>query len=518
MCAKQSITSKAVILAWLLFLCLFTGSNAFAYDYQVTEIQPLPGYTASRAMGINNLGEVVGRFYNLNPSTGEAINRKAFVWDPTNGAYLLPTLSGECSAWGINDNGFAVGYSYNASAKQRAVLWDLHVNTIDDIGALRNPTTLVYGESSTAYGINNLDQVVGSADIPNNTNTFTPFHAFLDDTSGISDLGTLNTTMPEWQYGYSIAYCINNNGQVVGIAQDTPWAGFIYDDTDGMRMLPKDPAHGDKEWYAVVINDSGLIGGHVIAGTNQSLPYYWPNESTPPVKITMPAGFPYGEIYGINASGQMVGIMWSSDQAGATEHAFIFDTQKGVRDLNNLIDPASGWVLRFARDINDRGKIVGYGELNGNKRGFVLTIQSAKNWLACAFNSAGIWEWDSGVWSRITRSNPQSMAASSSILYADFGADGIYKYESGIWSRITPSNPESMVASGSMLYADFGADGIYKYESGVWSRITPSNPQSLAASGSILYADFGADGIYKYESGVWSQITTSNPAIMAAGY
>jgi len=98
--------------------------------------------------------------------------------------------------------------------------------------------------------------------------------------------------MPEYEYGYSIAYDVNNNGQVVGIAQDSPWAAYIYDDTNGMRHLPKDPAYADGEWYAVVINDSGLIGGHVIAGTNQSLPYFWPNESSTPVKITMPAGFP----------------------------------------------------------------------------------------------------------------------------------------------------------------------------------------------------------------------------------
>ena len=57
------------------------------------------------------------------------------------------------------------------------------------------------------------------------------------------------------------------------------------------------------------INDAGFIGGHVIVATNQSLPYYWPNRSSVPVPITMPIDFPYGEIYGINASGQMVGIM-----------------------------------------------------------------------------------------------------------------------------------------------------------------------------------------------------------------
>jgi uncharacterized membrane protein len=373
--SHKTITSKAVVLAGIFFLCLFTVSNAFAYDYQITEIQPPAGYTASRAMGINNLGQVVGRFYNIDTATGDAVDRHAFVWDKNDGASLLSTLAGETSAWAINDNGFVAGYSYNGAGKQRAALWDLESGTVDDLGAFRNSSTGVYGESSTAYGINNLDQVVGSADIPNNANDFTPFHAFFDDVNGMVDLGTFTTNQPDWQNGYSIAYYINNQSEVVGIAHDDSWAflPFIYDETNGMQALQRDNAYLAGEWYAVVINDSGLIGGHVIAATNQSLPYYWPNKSSAPVKITMPESFPYGEIYGINASGQMVGIMWSSDQEGATEHAFIFDVRRGIRDLNDLIDPAAGWVLTFARDINDRGLVVGYGEMNSQKRGYVFS-------------------------------------------------------------------------------------------------------------------------------------------------
>jgi len=150
-----------------------------------------------------------------------------------------------------------------------------------------------------------------------------------------------------------------------------------------MQALQTDPAYppgGVIEWYAVAINESGLIGGHAIVATNQSLPYYWAGASVAPVRITMPAGFPYGEIYGTNASGQMVGIMWDSDGSDAVEHAFLFDTEHGARDLNDLIHPQSGLTLSFARDINDAGQIVGSGELNGQKRGFVLNpSQSGQN-------------------------------------------------------------------------------------------------------------------------------------------
>jgi uncharacterized membrane protein len=515
--SNQTITSKAVILAGLFFLCLFTASNAFAYDYQVTEIQPPAGYTASRAMGINNLGEVVGRFYNIDPATGEAVNRKAFVWDRTNGASLLVTLAGEASAWAINDNGFVAGYSYNAAGKQRAALWDLQEGTVDDIGALRNTSTGVNGESSTAYGINNLDQVVGNADIPNDTNTFTPFHAFLDDTSGIGDLGTLNTTMPEYEYGYSIAYDVNNNGQVVGIAQDSPWGAFIYDDTNGMRHLQKDPAYADDEWYAVVINDSGLIGGHVIAAENQSLPFYWPNESSAPVRITMPAGFPYGEIYGINASGQMVGIMWSSDQAGATEHAFLFDQRHGVKDLNDLIASESGWVLGFARDINDNGKVVGYGLLNGEKRGFVLDPAEC---LGVSFGPIGLYYYSSGAWVKLNANSPDSMVGESSILYASFSGHGLYRFD-GIgwkWKRLNAKEAVKMCLVGADLYVDFGSGvGLYKYDGSKWSRINSGQPEMLLGVGSDLYADFGAGvGLYKYDGSAWKKMNPNDTTKMVA--
>jgi probable HAF family extracellular repeat protein len=208
----------------------------------------------------------------------------------------------------------------------------MSTDEISDLGTLRNPTTGASGPSSTAYGIDNLGRVVGYADIPNDSGDFTPFHAFLyDSQNGIRDLGTLTTAWPQWANGYSIAYTVKTNGEVVGTAVDDSWTylPFIYDATNGMQALTRDPSYPNGEWYAVAINDSGLIGGHVIAALNQSIPYYWPNRSAAPVRLSMPAGFPYGEIYGINSAGVMVGIMWDSDQDGATEHGFVFDVQNG---------------------------------------------------------------------------------------------------------------------------------------------------------------------------------------------
>ena len=354
-----------------------SSQNGSTYEYEVRGIEPLAGYQRSKIFGINNSGMVAGRFYNYDAETDEEVDRQAFIWTKAEGAKALPSLAGESGAWGINDTGLVSGYSYNQEEYKRAVRWDTNDETIVDIGVL-TPSQGTGGNESDGYDLNNLGQVVGLADILDyyGDGSFVIFHAFLyDDATGIQDLGTFTTASPEYQNGYSIAYDINSHGQVVGIANDSSWAflPFIYDETNGMEALTRGSNYLTGEWYAVAINDSGLIGGHVIAATNQSLPFYWQNSSADPIQVTMPSGFPYGEIYGINESGQMVGIMWDSDQDDALEHAFIFDTENGVRDLNDLIDPQSGWILTFARDINNSGQVVGYGEVNGEHRGFILT-------------------------------------------------------------------------------------------------------------------------------------------------
>ena len=47
---------------------------------------------------------------------------------------------------------------------------------------------------------------------------------------------------------------------------------------------------------------------------------------------------------------------------GNSYAAFLYDHSNGtVANLNDLIDPASGWRLIEAEAINDSGQIVGYG-------------------------------------------------------------------------------------------------------------------------------------------------------------
>ena len=73
----------------------------------------------------------------------------------------------------------------------------------------------------------------------------------------------------------------------------------------------------------------------------------------------------------INNKGQVVG---EGNISSGYDHAFIFTGSGPIEDLNNLIDPASGWTLEDAYGINDLGQIVGGGYNSlGQGHAFLLT-------------------------------------------------------------------------------------------------------------------------------------------------
>ena len=335
----------------------------------ISEIPPIAGLTSTRAYGINNHGVVCGKSFTTDNDD------IAMLWSSSRGTTQLPSLSpgSETSAWGINDAGLISGFSKTAAGDKHGVQWDSDLAIID-IGTLINQKTGVSAKESESYGISSTGSITGLAGIPNDSGNATPFHAIVFDGSTLTDLGTLNTTSPEHQYGYSIAYNMNSAGKTIGIAHDNAWnfRPIIHDSATGISELAIDQNFSGGEWYATTINDSGMIGGHVIRSNGTTSPYFWQHRDSTPQQIPMLQAYPNGEIYSMNDRGQMVGIMWGEGDE-STEHAFIFDTAFGVRDLNDFLPPNSGWVLSYARDINQNGQIVGSGKYNGAERGFLLS-------------------------------------------------------------------------------------------------------------------------------------------------
>ena len=239
--------------------------------------------------------------------------------------YDLSTLNGANSyGYGINDNGHTVGES-NLDAQHgghlHAFWWPL--SHIIDIGTLGGPT-------SVGYAINITCQIIGQADTasgPNHAFLWTPTNPCNGSTGQMADLGTLGGSK-------SSAQGLNTSGQVVGIASlaSGQQHAFLWD--------PNTP-NGSTGQMA----DLGTLGGQNSLAED------------------------------INTTGQVVGAALDAHQVA---HAFLWPSINGLLiDLNGYLPANSGWVLAYARAINDSGQIVGAGTMNGHYHAFLLTPHQA---------------------------------------------------------------------------------------------------------------------------------------------
>ena len=195
---------------------------------------------------------------------------------------------------------------------------------------------------SEAYDINDSSQVVGVSNISDNT-----YRAFLwEEGEGMLNLGTLPGG------DFSSAYGINNNGQVIGFATEAGnnERAFLWEAGTGMQSLGVLP--GANASYASDINDSGVVVGN--SGRYEGA-FLWDKDEG--IQSLGTLGGTWSTAYGINNSGQVVG---TSEKSNGPVVAYLWED--GVmQDLNDLIDPASGWDLIDAYAINDAGQILGYG-------------------------------------------------------------------------------------------------------------------------------------------------------------
>jgi probable HAF family extracellular repeat protein len=377
-------------------------------EYEVTDLGTISTY-GSKAYCINDSGLVVGRV------SDDFTTVNGVAWSAGAGIQQLSSLGGQTKAWGINYSGEIAGQSNN-----HAVLWSNASASPTDLG-----TPGLGGTTSFAYGISNAGQVVGWAD----RETYqdyqdTIYHAFVYSNGTMYDLGTLATDRGYYLGGYSLAYGANSSGHVVGTASTTGWYyhAFKWDSTNHMIDLGTNPNHADHEGYAVAINESGSViaGCSKVTGTPESYPMLWLDGSTTPVLVSTLAGFPYAEFYSVNGSEQVVGLMWNVSDT--TQHAFIYETGKGIQDLNDMLPASSGWELTFAKSINEYGQIVGGGKHGGEDRAFLLTpkiyfissVMSGSGPLYVCFTNTSTttptsWLWDFGDGTASTEKNPCHM-------------------------------------------------------------------------------------------------------------
>lgn len=229
----------------------------------------------------------------------------------------------ERGAFALNDAGQVVG------GDTRAFLWSDGEKT--DLGALpeEGPEDFAF---SVAYGINNCGQVVG------NSGSFGPiFMSGLQFSRGILYENGRLRQLTQQNASFK-PYAINDRGQVVGL---NAYRGFLYENG---RLLPLGTlSHvpvGNRSTARAVSNAGQVVGWSTVnAGTS---------------------GPPYGAIdHPVKRQGKWVA---ETVQRVPTRtfftHACLWRVSgKAIRsrDLGTL----RGWANSYAYGINDRGKIIG---------------------------------------------------------------------------------------------------------------------------------------------------------------
>ena len=227
---------------------------------------PTLGGNNGQASAINNRGEVVGYAENgpVDPTcpAGTTNNRITLpaLWE-RGSAEALPLVSNDVDgvAWGINDQGQAVGYSGSCTAAIHAVMWkDKTAFVLQDLGATG---------SNFGYAINSRGQIAGQVGSADGTTFYAAVWQNGAD-GAVTNIGVLPGDFAAFATG------INSRGQVVGNNFDSSfnWShGFIWQDgvmTDLNTLIP-----ADSNLFIISasnINELGQISG---MGTVQAGPH-----------------------------------------------------------------------------------------------------------------------------------------------------------------------------------------------------------------------------------------------------
>src|ERR1700722_889764 len=367
-------------------------------QYSVTDLGTLGGPgTNSNPLGINAFGWAAG-------SSNLVLNgpQRAFLWYGGGRMFDLGTLGGQkcttcnSAANGLNEFGeTAVGSeTSNTDPKGEDFCgYGTHhqcLGAIGRIGALTALPLLPGGNNANAFDVNDLGQVVGSAENGTSDATCasaTPSQVLRFEAVSWGPDGRIQAMHPLPGDTVGLANGVNNRGQAVGASglcsntaiSPIPFAPHaVLWDSNGS---PTDLGHLEGTPAGVLnlatsINDRGEVVGFACVGpsTNPATcpedTFLWDKETGMQDLGRLPGSIVTGPCcsHTINNNGVIVGF---SLDASFNERAIIWQGKTPV-DLNTLIPKNSGWYLECAQGVNDAGEIVGFGTINGTTHAFLL--------------------------------------------------------------------------------------------------------------------------------------------------
>jgi probable HAF family extracellular repeat protein len=269
--------------------CTGTGAGQHAFYWTrsggMKDLGVLPGGNISGAIGVNNLGQVVG-YSNTSTNPLDLYNFIAFEWTSTGGMVNLGKLSSGNSscAFEINSSGVIAGDSFVNAAVVDAASWT--DKKIKNLGALPesiftaaldlNDSNEIVGESVFGYGppfrshgfkwtsgggLKDLGTLSGGDTSgvivgQSNSKANSAWHAVKwSDTNAIDDLGILPGGT------YTVAFAINDSGEIVGygdVAPNLPHA-MLWTSTRGMLDL-NDLIPAGTGWVLINANAINAVG------------------------------------------------------------------------------------------------------------------------------------------------------------------------------------------------------------------------------------------------------------------
>jgi probable HAF family extracellular repeat protein len=326
------------------------AAEAPASTYSITDLGSLGGGRTS-PMGINNRGAVVGI-----SATADGLTR-AFLY--TGGSLVdLGTLGGDESfAYRINDNGIIVGRAQDLSGRFHAFVTTINGGAVE----LTALDARADGDFGAALGVNAAGDVTGyyttsghHMSVRNRVFSYRDFR--------VGDVGAFGG-----EDGVVVA--VNNRGNLAGYFSSEPHADYAQHRSflfSGGKLVPIGSLGGQLT-TARDLNNRDEVVGDGDAGQGEHHAFLFTGGRLHDLGTL--AGGQQSAAYAINERGDIVGFSEGSD---ASARAMIV-TAGVMHDLNGLIPSESGWILTEARDIDDTGRIVGTGWLNGEQRGFLLT-------------------------------------------------------------------------------------------------------------------------------------------------